>query len=207
MDAPGIKRTARADSLGVRGLGCMDLELDLDGRRRSGARPRRSGLRARDVGAAGRARRDRRAGARHRPGGARRGDRLREAARAVRPADRQLPGDPVDARRHGDRAGGGAHADAEGRGGEGHAGEEHRRGVDGQARGVGGGAQGRRQGDADSGVGRLPPRLGRRAPVPRRARDGNLSGHVRGAAYDHRRQRARQRVIGDLVIGGIEQGQ
>jgi alkylation response protein AidB-like acyl-CoA dehydrogenase len=29
MDTPGIKRTARADSLGVRGLGCMDLELDL----------------------------------------------------------------------------------------------------------------------------------------------------------------------------------
>jgi len=29
MDTAGIKRTARADSLGVRGLGCMDLELDL----------------------------------------------------------------------------------------------------------------------------------------------------------------------------------
>lgn len=29
MDAPGITRTARADSLGVRGLGCMDLEFDL----------------------------------------------------------------------------------------------------------------------------------------------------------------------------------
>ena len=29
MDSPGITRTARADSLGVRGLGCMDLELDL----------------------------------------------------------------------------------------------------------------------------------------------------------------------------------
>ena len=29
MDTPGIKRTARADSLGVRGLGCMDLELDI----------------------------------------------------------------------------------------------------------------------------------------------------------------------------------
>jgi butyryl-CoA dehydrogenase len=29
MDAPGIKRTARADSLGVRGLGCMDLDLDI----------------------------------------------------------------------------------------------------------------------------------------------------------------------------------
>ncbi|MCU1385171.1 MAG: mmgC [Acidobacteria bacterium] len=29
MDTAGIMRTARADSLGVRGLGCMDLELDL----------------------------------------------------------------------------------------------------------------------------------------------------------------------------------
>jgi alkylation response protein AidB-like acyl-CoA dehydrogenase len=29
MDAAGITRTARADSLGVRGLGCMDLELDV----------------------------------------------------------------------------------------------------------------------------------------------------------------------------------
>lgn len=29
MDSPGITRAARADSLGVRGLGCMDLELDL----------------------------------------------------------------------------------------------------------------------------------------------------------------------------------
>jgi butyryl-CoA dehydrogenase len=29
MDSPGITRTARADSLGVRGLGCMDLELDI----------------------------------------------------------------------------------------------------------------------------------------------------------------------------------
>ncbi len=30
MDAHGITRTARADSLGVRGLGCMDLELDVE---------------------------------------------------------------------------------------------------------------------------------------------------------------------------------
>ena len=29
MEAPGITRTARADSLGVRGLGCMDLDLDV----------------------------------------------------------------------------------------------------------------------------------------------------------------------------------
>ena len=30
MDAPGITRAARADSLGVRGLGCMDLDLDVE---------------------------------------------------------------------------------------------------------------------------------------------------------------------------------
>ncbi len=30
MDAPGITRTARADSLGVRGLGCMDLGFDVE---------------------------------------------------------------------------------------------------------------------------------------------------------------------------------
>ena len=30
MDTPGITRTARADSLGVRGLGCMDLEFDIE---------------------------------------------------------------------------------------------------------------------------------------------------------------------------------
>jgi butyryl-CoA dehydrogenase len=29
MDTPGIRRTALADSLGVRGLGCMDLDLDI----------------------------------------------------------------------------------------------------------------------------------------------------------------------------------
>ena len=29
MDAPGVARIARADSLGVRGLGCQDLELDV----------------------------------------------------------------------------------------------------------------------------------------------------------------------------------
>jgi alkylation response protein AidB-like acyl-CoA dehydrogenase len=30
MDTSGIERTARADSLGVRGLGCMDLQLDVE---------------------------------------------------------------------------------------------------------------------------------------------------------------------------------
>ena len=52
-------------------------------RRRSGARPGRSGIPARDVGAAGRPRRDCRAGARHRRGGARRGaSRTRSSAQA-----------------------------------------------------------------------------------------------------------------------------
>jgi butyryl-CoA dehydrogenase len=30
MDSPGVTRIARADSLGVRGLGCQDLDLDVD---------------------------------------------------------------------------------------------------------------------------------------------------------------------------------
>jgi butyryl-CoA dehydrogenase len=30
MDTPGLTRTARADSLGVRGLGCTDLDLDIE---------------------------------------------------------------------------------------------------------------------------------------------------------------------------------
>jgi len=29
IDAPGLKRTARSDTLGMRGLGCMDLDLDV----------------------------------------------------------------------------------------------------------------------------------------------------------------------------------
>ena len=45
---------------------------------------------------------------------------------AVRPADRQLSGDSVDARRHGDRARRGAHADAEGRRRQGSAGAQRR---------------------------------------------------------------------------------
>ena len=63
--------------------------------------------------------------------------------------------------------------------------------VDGQARGVRGRAQGRGSGDADPRVGRLQARLARGAPVPRRARRRDLPGHVRSAAHDHRRQRDR----------------
>ena len=81
MDTPGITRTARADSLGVRGLGCMDLEFDVEVSDDHVLGRGRSGIPAGDVGAAGRTRRHRRAGARHRRGGDCRSDRVREDAR------------------------------------------------------------------------------------------------------------------------------
>ena len=85
MDTPGITRTARADSLGVRGLGLHGSRFRCRGRRRSGARIRGSGIPPRDVGAPGRPRRHRRAGAGHRRGGHQRGDRAsrRSARRSV----------------------------------------------------------------------------------------------------------------------------
>ena len=50
------------------------------------------------------AHRHRRLGGRHRPRRARGRAPLRQGARAVRQADRRIPGDPAHARRHGDRA-------------------------------------------------------------------------------------------------------
>ena len=98
MDTPGITRRARDESLGVRGLGCMDLDFDivvgedqvlgavdqgfklamwaLDGGRVAIA------AQALGIGEAALGR----------------SDRAREDARAVRRADRELPGDSVDAR-------------------------------------------------------------------------------------------------------------
>ena len=58
---------------------------------------------------------------------------------------------------------------------------------DGQAVRLGGGAPRRRQGDADPRLAGLPPRLGGRAPVPRRPRHRDLPGHVRSPADGHRR--------------------
>ena len=52
----------------------------------------------------------------HRPGRARRLDRLRQGAPAVRQDHRRLPGRAVPARRHGDEGGGGAGADLRRRG-------------------------------------------------------------------------------------------
>src|SRR4029079_1490303 len=62
--------------------------------------------------------------------------------------------------------------------------------VDGKAGCIGGRAQSGRQGNADSRVGGLPARFSGRTAVPGRARNRNLSGHVRGAAYDNRRSRS-----------------
>ena len=78
---------------------------------------RRAGLQDRHGGARRRAHQHRRLLARRRAGGARQGPRLRGRAQGVRPPHRRLPGAAVQARRHGDRAGGGAHVPvARGRG-------------------------------------------------------------------------------------------
>ena len=65
--------------------------------------------------ARGRAHLDRRAVAQPHPGRARPGPRLRQGARAVRPADLEVPGDPVQAGRHRHRARGGPLAHLPGR--------------------------------------------------------------------------------------------
>ena len=56
----------------------------------------------------------RRARRRHRPARARAGAALLAGAQDVRQADRPAPGDPVQARRHGDQGRGGAAADVQG---------------------------------------------------------------------------------------------
>ena len=104
-DRPGFsRRQARAQDGDPR---LADRPADLRRRPRPGREPDRRGrpgLQGRDGHARPLAPRRRRAGAGHRPGRDRLRRRLREGAPAVRQADRQLPGDPVQARRHGDAA-------------------------------------------------------------------------------------------------------
>ena len=96
------RRQARAQA---RDQGLADRPADLRRRPRAGRQPDRRG-RSRDAGRARHARplaaRRRRAGRRHRPGRDRPRGRLRPRAAPVRPADRRVPGHPVQARRHGD---------------------------------------------------------------------------------------------------------
>ena len=102
------RRLARRPRPRVRGPRAHDVRVDTDALLGSAGRR----FPHRDVGARRRTRRDRGAGARGRHGGAARSPQPREIARSLRAADRQLPGDSVDARRHRDRARRGAAADA-----------------------------------------------------------------------------------------------
>ena len=104
LDAEHVEVTREEEKLGLHSSSTADLRLD-DVRRRRRPAPARGaqGLRGRDGDARRRPDRDRRAGGRHRAGRARHGPRLRARARAVRPQDRGVPGDPVQARGHGDR--------------------------------------------------------------------------------------------------------
>ncbi len=192
MSTPGIERTARADSLGVRGLGCMDLSFTdvrvpadhVVGAVNDGFKVAMWALEGGRVAIAAQALGIGR-------GGARRGDPAREGAADVRQADRGVRGHPVHARGHGHRTRRGAHAHAQGRGAQGLPGEHRAGGRPGQAGGVNRRAQGRGHGDADPGVGRLPARVESRAALPGRARDGDLPGHLRGPAL----------VIADHILG------
>ena len=200
MDTPGITRTARADSLGVRGLGCMDLDFDIDvtddqvlGSVDQGFRIAMWALQGGRVGIAAQA-----LGI---------GEAAIDEAIAFAKA-RQAFGQPIAnyqaiqwmladaateleaARMLTWKA-----ADAKDR-------QERIRLEASMAKLAASeaGTQSRRQSDADSGVGRLSARIGGRAAVPRRSRDGDLSGHVRGAANDHRRRYSRANVIDERLL-------
>ena len=166
MDTPGVTRRARADSLGVRGLGCQDLDLDIEVRDDQVLGPVDQGFRLAMW--------------------ALQGGRIAIAAQALGIGEaaldeaiayakaREVFGQPIAnyqaiqwmladmateldaARMLTLRAA--AEKDRQGP-------KRRRRGVDGEAGRVRGGAQGRRQGDADSGVGRLPPRIDGGAPL------------------------------------------
>ena len=185
MDTPGIVRTARADSLGVRGLGCTDLELDIEvgddqvlGSVDQGFRVAMWALDGGRVAIAAQAL----------------GIGQAALAEAIAYAnERQAFGQPIAnfqaiqwmladmateleaARMLTWKAAAAQGASA----------EDHRRGLDGQAGRLRSRAQGGRQGDADPRLGRVSSRVGRRAAVPRRSRDRDLPGHVGGSASDH----------------------
>ena len=101
VDAADVARSAavrRAPSTSRAALFQLDA-VDLDARLRSRSTPRRLRRVARP-----RARVDRGRDGRHRAAHLRHGARVREGAQAVRPADRLVPGDPAQARRHVARA-------------------------------------------------------------------------------------------------------
>ena len=116
------------------------------------------------------------------------GLRLRAAAQDLRQADRPAPGDPVQARRHGDQGRGRSPAHAQGRAPEGRGRALGPRGRHGEAVRVGDRQGGRR--------GLLPhPRRLRllegvrdRAALPRRAAAADRRGHLGDPAHGHRQE-------------------
>ena len=128
------------------------------------------------------ARRDAPAGRRHLPrprrAGAGHADRICRAARAVRPADRQVPGRVVQARRHGDGVEGGRPDGVRGRL-EIRPGHGHRPGHgDGQAEGHRDAGLRRRRGDPDPWRHGADGRPAAGAHLARRARRAHLGRHL-----------------------------
>ena len=178
--------------LGVRAL--RFALIPIARRRRPGPGPGRPGVRPRHVGAPGRARRDGLPGARHRRGGAGRSDRARQAPAGVRRVRSATPGDSVDARPTPPTELEAARLLTLAR--------PRPRKIDRNASwsrhrwrsfGVGGGDKA-----ADKAMQILASAdtaaVGRRAFVPRRARDRDVPGDVGSAADDDRRGPPRQRV-------------
>ena len=100
---PGLSVGKIEHKLGIHASSTCEIVLEdcrLPKDRLLGERDR--GLSHRDGDARRRPDRHRRPGPRHRARGARGRDRLREGAPPVRPADRGVSGDPMEARRHGD---------------------------------------------------------------------------------------------------------
>ena len=114
---PGLTVPPKIKKMGYKGVESTELVFDgyrcpadmVLGGEEAGPR---QGLRADDGRARGRPRQRRRARRRHRPARARARPALRPGAQDVRQADRRAPGDPVQARRHGDEGRGRPPADA-----------------------------------------------------------------------------------------------
>ena len=201
MDSPGISRVSSGESLGVRGLGCMDLELKdvrvgtdaLLGAPGEGFKVAmwaldggRVAIAAQALGAGQAALNEALAYAKSReafgqPIGNYQAIQWMLADMATElDAARMLTYKAADTR---------SARDVRRRGGQ----RNDRRRGHGQAVCVGSRPPRRRQGDADPRLARLPSRLGRRAALPRRPRHRDLSRHVRSAAHGHRR--AHYRVV------------
>ena len=123
-DYAGLVIPPKIKKMGYKGVESTELVYDgyrcppdrILGGEEAGPRP---GLPPDDGRARGRPRERRRARRRHRPARARAGAALLAGAQDLRQADRPAPGDPVQARRHGDEGRGGAPADLQGRAHEG----------------------------------------------------------------------------------------